>query len=118
MCKALIRGALLTNFKQASSNCVERAELKDRKRLSAIKEGENDENSQVEASNESNPLKAEASNESKVLKAKANDENNSLQAEADDGARPSNLSIGGDSSTKRHAIIFHCEFSSQRAPSM
>ena len=93
--KAIIRSAILANFKQASSNSMRRAELKNttKKRLSAIKEGEN------------NVL--EAIDENNLLETKANNE-------------PSNPAIdaAADSSVERHAIIFHCEFSSHRAPSM
>ena len=91
--KVLIDGAIQGNFRQSSSNSMQRAQLKNSnrnsngKRLSVIKESENDENSvaAVEVNNES------------------------ITAPTDTAL---------ELSPKRHAIIFHCEFSSERGPSM
>ena len=81
--KALINNAIQSSCSRSSTNSMLRDVDKNVKRLSVIKESENDEN---------NLIQIELHNEL------ANSVTNAQ--------------------VKRHAIIFHCEFSSERGPSM
>lgn len=89
--KKLINSTIEKNIKQSSSNSMQRQSHlngKNSKRLSMIKESENDENKLLNESTSSSSTTNEA-----------NKSNDKVQL-------------------KRHAIIFHCEFSSERGPTM